>query len=53
MSIHASSKFITLAHVLLITDGARISINNPFRVAASILVVTFKGLIVSGTTDIV
>ena len=53
MSIHASSKDITLAHVLWITDGTRNDITNQFRVAASIFVMTFKGLIASGTTDVV
>ena len=53
MSINASSKVITLALVLSITDGTRNNSNNPFRVAASIFVMTFKGLIVSGTTDVV
>ena len=53
MSIHASSKDITLAHVLWITDGTKNNINNQFRVAASILAMTFNGLIVSGTTDVV
>ena len=53
MSIHASSNFITLDHVLLITDGTRNNIYNPFRVAASIFFMRFKGLIVSGTTDVV
>ena len=53
MSIHASCKVITLAHVLWITDGTRNNIYKPFRVADSIFVMTFEGLIVSGTTDIV
>ena len=51
--IHASSNVVTLVHVLWITDGARNNINNQIRVAASIFVITFKGLIVSGTTDVV
>ena len=53
MSIHASSNVITLAHVLQITDWTRNNINNPFRIAASIFAMTFKGLIFSGTTDAV
>ena len=53
MSIHASYKGITLAYVLSITDGTRNNINNPLRVAVSIFVITFKGLIVSGTTNVV
>ena len=53
VSIHANSNFITLDHILLITDGTRNNINNPFKVAASIFFMTFKGLIVSGTTDVV
>ena len=36
-----------------ITAGTRNKKKNPFRVRASIFVLTFKGLIVSGTTDVV
>ena len=36
--------------MLRTTDGSTNIINNPFRVAASIIATTFKGIIVSGTT---
>ena len=52
MSIHASSNVITLAHVLWITDRTRNNLNNPFRVAAINFVMTFEGIIDSGTTDV-
>ena len=53
MSIRASSNVVTLAHVLLITDGTRNNVDNPFRVAARIFAMTFNGLIVIGSTDVV
>ena len=53
MSFHASSKVITLAHALWLTDETKNNMNNPFIAATSIFVMTFKGLIVSGTADVV
>ena len=53
MSIHVSSKVITLNHKLQLNDGTKNNINNPIRVANSIFVIAIKGLIISGTDDVI
>ena len=53
MSIHASSKVITVTHVLYFTDGTKYNINSPFRVANSVFVFAFRGLIIGDTGDVV
>ena len=52
MSIHANSKVITLTHILLLTDGTK-NINKPIRVATSTFIITYRGLIIGRTGDVV